>query len=157
MISLRGVGAPPPEGIDVPQVGTCGALQEDHCGVVAEQVLPVAGAIAVALALRTVGAVVAVRAGQPGASAAVGVRVNRQRRSSPIWQDSGTQTPSQLRGGRSGSSGADDHKALSRSCAHCSQRRCAHSTLQAVKAAVESVIIQIISVPAIHEIAVGLV
>jgi hypothetical protein len=65
-------------GIGRPQVGAVGALQVDECGLIAEQVLPVIGAVSAAFAVRTTGSLVAAGARQPGPSGRVGGRVNRQ-------------------------------------------------------------------------------
>ena len=59
------------------------ALQVDHPGLIAQQVLPVISAVAAAAAFGAVPAVVAVRAGQPGATATVGVGINRKHGSPP--------------------------------------------------------------------------
>src|SRR5882757_7728570 len=60
------------------------ALQVHHPGLIAQQVLPVNSAVAAAAAFGAVPAVVAVRAGQPGATATVGVGINRKHGSPPV-------------------------------------------------------------------------
>ena len=65
-------------GVQRPQVRTGRALQVQHRSAVAEQVLPMGVAVAAAAAVVTPGAVITTRAGQPGATTLVGVRVNRQ-------------------------------------------------------------------------------
>ena len=61
-----------------PQVTAIGALQVHHGARVAQQVLPVRVAVSAAVpAITALGSVIAARAGQPGAAAAVGGRINR--------------------------------------------------------------------------------
>jgi hypothetical protein len=65
-------------GIDRPQVAAVGTLQVDQRALVAQQVLPMRGAIRGALALVAAGVVAALGARKPGTSTRIGGRVNRQ-------------------------------------------------------------------------------
>jgi hypothetical protein len=66
-----------------PQIAAARALQVHDPGMVAQQILPVVPAVTGSVALGAVPAVVAARARQPGAPAAVGIGINRQHDSSP--------------------------------------------------------------------------
>jgi hypothetical protein len=60
-----------------PEITAIRALQVHQGPLVAQQVLPVRIAVSTVLAITTFGAVIAARAGQPCAAAAVGGRINR--------------------------------------------------------------------------------
>lgn len=60
-----------------PEMTAIRALQVHQRAAVAQQVLPVRVAVSGAAAIPTLGAVITLRAGQPGAAATVGGRINR--------------------------------------------------------------------------------
>lgn len=60
-----------------PEMTAIRALQVHQRPLVAQQILPVRIAVLATAAITTFGAVLAVRAGQPCAAAAVGGRINR--------------------------------------------------------------------------------
>lgn len=60
-----------------PEMAAIRALQVYEGPPVAQQVLPVRVAVSGAAAITTLDAVIALRAGQPGAAAPVGGRINR--------------------------------------------------------------------------------
>lgn len=60
-----------------PEMAAIRALQVHQRPPVAQQVLPVRVAVSGAAAITTLGAVIALWAGQPGAAASVGGRINR--------------------------------------------------------------------------------
>ncbi len=71
-------------GVGRPQVGAARALQMHEGALVVQQVLPVCGAVAAALADDTSAAVLAPGAFQPGAAGPVGGRINRQHDRRPV-------------------------------------------------------------------------
>jgi hypothetical protein len=60
-----------------PEITAIRALQVHQRPLVAQQVLPVRSAVSAVTAITTFGAVIATRAGQPCAAAAIGGRINR--------------------------------------------------------------------------------
>jgi hypothetical protein len=60
-----------------PEITAIRALQVHQRPLVAQQVLPVRIAVTAAAAITTFGTVIATRAGQPCAAAAIGGRINR--------------------------------------------------------------------------------
>jgi hypothetical protein len=76
---VRSASEPTPAAMRVgrPEITAIRALQVHQRPLIAQQVLPVRVAVSAVPAITTFGAVIAARAGQPSAAAAVGGRINR--------------------------------------------------------------------------------